>query len=378
MRYLARYKSAALFALILAVVVGVSVWASRFIPGDYFDSVITPVLMTISATVAFVGAWVVSRHTDGYRFRRAWAWTLLVWGLADGAYVLFWFFIGKPVMNMGAENLTTLELVLGNLLGWTLLLYPAEALRPGWISLKRALWQILPMYALAALDYLLPVKLQGLVAVYPVFLLALLLTYIREYRDWCEENFSSLEDIDVEWIVKYIAMGFLVGVVYVIMFTTHDHARGFTQQWLVIFMLVYSTEQILFRRDPWEVVKRAEKEPVAGQEEESVSAYRQLLQEWMEREKPYQNPDFKLIDLQSVLPMNRTYLSQFIHTEFDCSFYQFVNTYRIQEAKRLMTENPNMKMADISAQCGFSSPSVFSRTFTAIEGKSPRDWGNEI
>ena len=103
-------------------------------------------------------------------------------------------------------------------------------------------------------------------------------------------------------------------------------------------------------------------------------AYRQALEEWMEKEKPYRNPDFKLVDLQNVLPMNRTYLSQFIHSEYGCSFYLFVNRYRIEEAKRLMADNPGMKMADVSASCGFSSPSVFSRTFTAIAGQSPSEW----
>ena len=58
------------------------------------------------------------------------------------------------------------------------------------------------------------------------------------------------------------------------------------------------------------------------------------LTEWMVQSKPYLNPDLRLMDLREVLPMNRTYLSQFIHDEFDCSFFQFVNRYRIEEAKR--------------------------------------------
>jgi AraC-like DNA-binding protein len=157
---------------------------------------------------------------------------------------------------------------------------------------------------------------------------------------------------------------------------SHSHARGFTQQWLVIFTLVYGTDLILFRRDPWEQVLQSIKSnpPKEDVQPEPNEAYRRTLEEWMEKEKPYQNPDFKLVDLQSVLPMNRTYLSQFIHTEYDCSFYLFVNRYRVEEAKRLMAENPGMKMADISSSCGFSSPSVFSRTFTSIAGQSPKEW----
>lgn len=377
MNVFTHYKAEIRFAVILVAVVAFSLWASRFIPDDYFDGAITPILMSASTAVALCCAWITARHTEGYRLRRIWAWTLLLWGLLDGIYVVSWLFMGKPVMNMGAYELTTMEIALGNLLGWSLLLFPTEALRPGWLNVRRALLQILPMYALLALDYILPVNLRILVALYPIVLILLLFTHVREYRLWCEDNFSSLEDIDERRIIRYIFVGLLIVAVYTYMCISHEHARGFTQQWLVIFTLVYGTDLILFRRDPWEQVRESMKNNSSKEDiqQQPNEVYRQALEEWMEKEKPYCNPDFKLVDLQKVLPMNRTYLSQFIHAEYDCSFYLFVNRYRIEEAKRLMADNPDMKMAEISASCGFSSPSVFSRTFTSIAGQSPSEWG---
>ena len=372
------YKAEIRFAIILIAVVALSIWASRYIPDEYFDGAVTPILMSASTAVALCLAWITARHTEGHRVRIIWVVTLVLWGLLDGIYVISWLFMGKPVMNMGAYELTTLELALGNLLGWSLLLFPTEALRPGWLNIRRALLQILPMYALLALDYLLPVNLRILVALYPIVLIVLLFTHVREYRIWCEDNFSSLEDIDERRIIRYIFVGLMIVAVYTYMCVSHEHARGFTQQWLVIFTLVYGTDLILFRRDPWEQVRQSVKNhsPKEVEPSQSNEEYRRALEEWMEKEKPYCNPDFKLVDLQKVLPMNRTYLSQFIHAEYDCSFYLFVNRYRIEEAKRLMADNPDLKLADISAICGFSSPSVFSRTFTSITGQSPSDWVN--
>jgi AraC-like DNA-binding protein len=149
-------------------------------------------------------------------------------------------------------------------------------------------------------------------------------------------------------------------------------------------MLSYATEQILFRPDPWALIHQAEKEKKASvvesqhEPEEPNTANLEKLEAWMEQEKPYLNPGFKLIDLQSVLPLNRTYLSQFIHNEYNCTFYQFVNRYRIEEAKRLKMEHPELKVQDVSARCGFSSPTVFSRTFTEMVGVSPREWSSQI
>lgn len=377
MNFINHYRAEIQFAFILIAVVALSIWASHFIPADYFDMAITPILMSASTAVALCCAWITTRHTEGHRVRIIWVVTLLLWGLLDGIYVISWLFMGKPVMNMGAYELTTLELALGNLLGWSLLLFPTEALRPGWLNIRRALLQILPMYALLALDFILPVNLRILVALYPIVLILLLFTHVREYRLWCEDNFSSLEDIDERRIIRYIFVGLLIVAVYTYMCISHEHARGFTQQWLVIFTLVYGTDLILFRRDPWEQVRQSVKNhsPKEVEPSQSNEEYRRALEEWMEKEKPYCNPDFKLVDLQKVLPMNRTYLSQFIHAEYNCSFYLFVNRYRIEEAKRLMADNPELKLADISAICGFSSPSVFSRTFTAVTGQSPSEWG---
>ena len=90
--------------------------------------------------------------------------------------------------------------------------------------------------------------------------------------------------------------------------------------------------------------------------------------------KPYRNPDFQLTDLRAVLPTNRTYLSQFLNDAYGCSFYRLVNRYRVEEAQRLMSAHPDMKLTEIASACGFSSPAVFSRTFTRQTGLSPREW----
>ena len=378
-----KYQSGVIFFLILTACVAASIWLSQWIPCEQFDHIITPVLSGITSAVAFMGAWLIFRHSDGLRIRKAWGVTLLTWGIADGAYLVCWMAAPLSVMNMGAYQLTTHELLIGNLLGWMLLLYPTEALRPQWLTVRRALLQLMPMFALVALDYILPVNLAPVISLYPFALLGLLITYVRAYRIWCEENFSTLDDFDVQWIMRYLIMLVLVGVVYLYLCISHSHTRAFTQLWLVIFMLAYSTEKIMFQRDPWTMVQSSLQEKPDETEAIAVpeamnAAYRKKLEQWMEHEKPYTNPNFRLIDLQQVLPMNRTYLSQFIHREYGCTFYQFVNRYRIEEAQRLKQEQPDIKIGEVSARCGFSSPTVFTRTFTTITGLTPREWGKKI
>jgi AraC-like DNA-binding protein len=99
------------------------------------------------------------------------------------------------------------------------------------------------------------------------------------------------------------------------------------------------------------------------------------LDAWIEKEKPYLNPDFQLMDLRQVLPLNRSYLSRFINSEYGCSFYQWVNRLRIKEAKRLKMEHPEWTAQDITKYgCGFSSRQTFYRTFLRETGQSLSEW----
>jgi AraC-like DNA-binding protein len=306
---------------------------------------------------------------------------LLTWGLAGGFFLLTDLFFGTTIYELGSGALTSFDLLIGNLMGWMYLLYPTETLRPGWLNVRRSLIQLLPMCALVGLNYLLPVDLRPLIALFPAALGIMLLFHIRAYRQWCEENYSSMENIDVQWIWRYIIMYLIIGGTYCVMSWSYNAAHAFTEQWLLLFMLSYSTEQILFRPDPWAEVKSRRPQPPEPEEaaaddpsEMPNAAYRETLEAWMQSERPYLNPEFRLMDMRQVLPLNRTYLSQLINTEYGCNFYQFVTNYRIDEAKRLMRENPDMKIQDISEQCGFSSPTVFARVFARETGMLPREW----
>ena len=369
------YKEEILFALLLSAFTVLSHWLSRFIPVDLLENVLLLAIHSINTAICFFGAVLLFRHSDGLRIRKASAYALAIWGIADMFFMIQTYLLDQPVLNLGSEDLTVYMLFAGNFLGWLLLIYPTETLRPGWLTWKRALCQLLPLVVLCAVDYFVPYDLRWLISLYPVGLFIMVLTHIRAYRIWCENNYSSMEHIDVQWIVRYLIMLAVLGASYGYMMVSDNPCRAFTQNILIGFMFVYSIEQILFRRDPWDNLIGTEEvdneqSDTTGEQAEKA----RKLEQWMETEKPYLDPNFKLIDLMRALPMNRTYLSEFINTTYGCTFYQFVTRYRIEEAKRIMRENSELKMADVAARSGFSSQSAFSRTFTRETGQTPREW----
>lgn len=386
------YRSELLFFAVLSVAVVLSHWLSHYIPEEFYDVVLMPMQNACTATVCMLCAWLMLRHNAGLPTRKYWGSALLIWGITESLLLIIQCVFQIPILLVGSDGLSAFELLVGNTLGWILLLYPTQALRPGWMNFRRGVTQLLPMYVCVGLNYLLPVDLSPLIALYPFVLAGLLVAHIRAYRIWCEENYSSMEDIDVQWIMRYLIMLMLVGASYFYMYVSTNPARSFTQQWLLLFLFGYSTEQILFRREVWTDEHQSREEDENGNldvdgnlnenkdkaqkeiEEERKLKERAQLELWMEQEKPYLNPDFRLMDISAILPMNRTYLSQLINSEYGCTFYHFVTNYRIEEAKRLIREYPDMKLQDVAEQSGFSSRVVFSRIFTKEVGLTPKGW----
>lgn len=372
------YHSEVYFFIILGAFVAFCHWVSFLFPVDLFEHVLTPVLHGGIVAVCFAGTWLLLTHSDGLRVRRFYAYTLLAWGLADVSILVQAYVYDVPLLSVGESTLTTYELLAGNILGWLMLVYPTEALRPGWLNLRRVAWQLLPMIALVIFDAYVPTDLRFVIALYPLFLFIMVCTHMRAYRTWCEDNYSSMDNIDAQWILRYLFMYLIVGISYAYMCFSDNPNRTFAQSVMLFIMFTYSTGEIVFRRDPWEGVSSMSGNDEPAFPTDENAAYREKLEAWMKNEKPYLNKDFRLMDLMQVLPLNRTYLSQFIHAEYDCSFYQFVTNYRIEEAKRLMREHPEMKLQDVAVQSGFSSATVFSRIFLRETGSTPTEWASVI
>ena len=91
----------------------------------------------------------------------------------------------------------------------------------------------------------------------------------------------------------------------------------------------------------------------------------------------YIKPGISLNDLSAQLCTNRTYLSEYINHIFGVTFREWISDLRIEYAKRLMKQQPQMKMQEISEASGFLSLSHFTRTFSAKEGCSPAKWRHE-
>lgn len=98
-----------------------------------------------------------------------------------------------------------------------------------------------------------------------------------------------------------------------------------------------------------------------------------LIQQWVDG-KYYLTEQFSIDDLANKLGTNKYYLSTYIREKYDMNFSTWIASLRIQEAKRLMEENPEMRLEAVAYAVGFSSLSYFSKVFSRLEGSSPSIW----
>ncbi|HHV31827.1 MAG TPA: response regulator [Clostridiales bacterium] len=74
--------------------------------------------------------------------------------------------------------------------------------------------------------------------------------------------------------------------------------------------------------------------------------------------------------------VSQTYLSRLFRRYKNTSFNEYVTNLRISEAKKIMSENPDMMLKDVANVVGYRDQYYFSRVFKTVTGCSPSAYNN--
>ena len=102
------------------------------------------------------------------------------------------------------------------------------------------------------------------------------------------------------------------------------------------------------------------------------------IRETMLAEKPFLNSNLKVADLAALMGTNSRYISRCINICENRSFSDFVNDYRIEHAKQLMIQHPEIKVGSAGTASGFSNEQTFFRIFKQATGQTPGDWRSKL
>jgi AraC-like DNA-binding protein len=98
--------------------------------------------------------------------------------------------------------------------------------------------------------------------------------------------------------------------------------------------------------------------------------------ELMETDRLYQEPELTLQQLSDKLQYPYYQVSQAINDGMNKNFYDLVNNYRIEEAKRLLLDpkNLNYTVLSVGFEAGFNSKTTFNTVFKKFTGLTPTEY----
>ncbi len=115
-------------------------------------------------------------------------------------------------------------------------------------------------------------------------------------------------------------------------------------------------------------------------DDEIAAAYAKEARDLMDKEKLYRNPDLTLPMLAKKLKLSANTLSQVLNGYCGQTFYNFVNSYRLEEVASMMRDPKfdDKSVLELLLEAGFKSKSTFNPVFKKWTGKTPSEYRKEI
>ena len=215
----------------------------------------------------------------------------------------------------------------------------------------------------------------------------LVVVFSVRYRQYIKLNYSYKENIDVAWVVVSSVAFFLSLFVYNLAFA---HTTWLSEALYNIFSMALWTFLFLFsrRHRVVRILKPVENEDEQATEEieepksdDDVVSHNYILavrlEQKMSQDKLYLNPKLTTTDVATAIGTNKTYLSDYLNNTLNTSFFDYINTFRINEACRIiemMPERGRKSMSVVAQKSGFNSLSSFHRYFVKLKGISPKSY----
>lgn len=207
-----------------------------------------------------------------------------------------------------------------------------------------------------------------------------------EYSSLIHQSYSSIEKINLNWL-QFLTIGQLIIwpiAFFVELYLATSEAWNFI--WILISLFMYIMGYKTFRQPEiilgTEIsgilnssanIKKYKKSTLSS---ENADKYYKNLQDFVEKKKPYLENDLTLPDLASRLNISVHHLSQVLNERMQQNFFDYINSYRVEEAKRLLIDpaRQNFTIAAIGFEAGFNSVTTFNSIFKKKTRMTPSQY----
>jgi AraC-like DNA-binding protein len=210
----------------------------------------------------------------------------------------------------------------------------------------------------------------------------LFLKHEKIYTDEINNNFSDISRLSLKWVRWAFFVALSVGIMAIfIQILPGISFELFFNIILTLFYFIFALKYINYNKIFYYLA------PIIADNEtfmvpSNYAPKPRIL--WVDLkksiiiEKFYLKEGITLEEMAQMLEIGRTSLSNFINSEEGVSFNTWVNRLRIEEAKSLLSSNPDYSIIKIAELTGYSEQSNFSRQFKIFTGESPSLWRKKI
>lgn len=216
--------------------------------------------------------------------------------------------------------------------------------------------------------------------------LLLCLVNIRNYRNDVMECYSSVERINLTWLIYVVGGFFLMWMIDLAGFICYR--SGGENDSLILFLSFISIA-INFVFAIW-VFYNALHQPdflFSVLEELETTKYKNSrlspndkkdilvkVKTYFEKEQPFLHSSLKIRDVSSAINIPSKYISQVINESLNKNFYDFVNTYRLRYAMYELLKNKDKTILEVLYASGFNTKSAFNSAFKRLNGITPTEY----
>ena len=144
------------------------------------------------------------------------------------------------------------------------------------------------------------------------------------------------------------------------------------------YLLFYEQVENAFEQDiqsEEELLTNSGIEPEMVSEEVpgSYTEFIEKVDNWIKTDG-YVQQGLTIKELSKILYTNRTYLSAYIKTTYKMTFREWITGLRLEYAKNILKEHPEINIQKLAESSGFLSRSNFIKLFSEKEGCTPAKW----
>jgi AraC-like DNA-binding protein len=219
---------------------------------------------------------------------------------------------------------------------------------------------------------------------------------VRAHARGTEENYSSLQKVNLRWVQALIGGGSVAALFWVLgIVVQHPLWSAFNAALPPVMMLalgVLAQHQAPLHKqlettpsgDPGAAPAGTLPGPPStftkyaksGLTEERMQALADQLAQFMAQDKAFLEGDLTLGQLAGRMGVPQHHISQVLNQHLACSFFEYINRLRVQEAQRCLADPAfsGQTVLEVGMAAGFNSKAAFNTAFKRFTGTTPSDY----